>query len=341
MIGTSSFLDALGCRNHDAAPPLWLMRQAGRYMPEYRQLRRRHRFLDLCHTPELAAEVTLLPIKRFGMDAAILFSDILVIPEALGVGLDFDEGKGPVIANRIASERQIAELPDPDISEALGYVAETIRLLKPELEVPLIGFAGAPFTVASYMIEGGSSRTLQKTKQMLFSAPQQFHTLLDKIAKLTADYLNMQIRAGADVLQLFDSWANYLGPAQFEEFSLFYMKKIMERLESREVPLILFCKGSSLFAQKLAEARPAAISLDWNGDMAKIRKAVPHPIALQGNLDPDILCSSKEAIVKETRRILDGMKGDPGFIFNLGHGIRPDTPPEHVQLLIETVRCAS
>lgn len=335
---TNRLIDALHCRNH-GRPPVWLMRQAGRYMPEYRALRSKYSFLEMCHNPELIAEVTQLPIKVFGMDAAILFSDILVIPEALQVGLRFEENAGPVIERPLHSAVDVESLPTVNMREALNYVTKGIRLLKTGLDVPLIGFCGAPFTVASYMIEGKSSRDLRKTKQWMLRDPVSFHQLLDKLADHSIDYLNMQIEAGVQVVQVFDSWANVLGHSQFCEFSLKYMQKIVKHIQPK-APVILFCKGSSVFAPELAKINPAAISLDWNCNLSDMRTSIPKSIALQGNLDPDILYASKSTICKEVTNLLKSMHGDPGYIFNLGHGITPDVPVDSVKALIDCVKCS-
>lgn len=329
-------LDALACRNKER-PPIWLMRQAGRYLPEYRAIRAKHTFLEMCRQPELITEITLQPIQRFGFDAAILFSDILMIPDVLKMGLHFDEGIGPVIDHPVRDEAGVKKLCHPCINEELAFVAEGIRLLKKELNVPLLGFCGAPFTVASYMIEGGVSKDLRKTKTWMIKEPQSFHLLMNKIADLTIDYLNLQIEAGVDAVQIFDSWALVLAHPQFREFSLDYIQKIKDGL-IKKVPFIIFCKGSSVFAPDLAEISPAAISLDWNADLALMRKRIAPSIALQGNLDPDILYGSPSFIYQEAMRILKGMEGDPGFIFNLGHGIHPDIPLESVQTLVDTVK---
>jgi uroporphyrinogen decarboxylase len=333
----SLFLDALRCRNM-GRPPVWIMRQAGRYMASYRAIRSKHSFLEMCHHPELIAEVTLLPIRQFGFDAAILFSDILVIPEALGLGLHFEEGKGPIIQRPICSREDIKRLGTPNIA-SLDYVRKGIEILKKELKIPLIGFCGAPFTVASYMIEGGSSRDLKKTKQWMLSDSTSFHQLLKIIADWSIAYLRMQIRAGVEAVQIFDSWANYLAHHQFREYSLAYLKYILNGLKETKVPNILFCKGSSVFASQLSEINPSGIGLDWNCDITQMRTIVPKNIALQGNLDPDILYAPKEVIRGEVTRILEGMKGDPGYIFNLGHGIHPDIPEEAVRFLVETIKC--
>jgi uroporphyrinogen decarboxylase len=334
----SLLLDALKCKNL-SRPPIWLMRQAGRYMPDYRALRNKHSFLEMVHTPELAAEVTLLPVKQIGVDAAILFSDILVIVEALGMKLHFDDGAGPRIESPLNEAKDIDQLPEPCIETSLDYVGQAIKGLLPQLKVPLIGFCGAPFTIASYMIEGKSSRDLRKTKQWMLSDPKSFHRLLHHIAKHTIQYLEMQVKAGVHAVQIFDSWANFLGHTQFREFSLAYLKMIVDSLRAKDIPIILFCKGSSVFAPQLAEIRPAAISVDWNSNLITLQHQIPSGIALQGNLDPDILYAPKEVIKKEALTLLNGMKGNPGYIFNLGHGILPDIPFENVRTLIETVKC--
>ncbi len=333
----SLFLDALRCNNTSRAP-VWLMRQAGRYMPEYRKIRETRSFLKMCKEPEIAAEVTLLPIKAFGMDAAIIFSDILVIPDALNVGLKFDEGKGPIIERPIASPEDAAKLVKPDLKEALGYVYQAIRYVLPELDVPLIGFAGAPFTVASYMIEGGASHDLKKTKRWMVQDPASFHALLDLITECTIEYLNHQIDAGVHALQIFDSWANVLDTRHFREFSLNYLRKIVLGLKDPKIPAILFCRGSSVFLEDLLEAKPACISLDWNIDLSKARGKVGQNTALQGNLDPDILYAPLQAVKKETERALLAMRNDRGYIFNLGHGIKPDVPVDAVKALVDTVK---
>lgn len=332
----SLLLDALACCNRRRAP-VWLMRQAGRYMPEYRALRTKYSFLEMCHTPEIIAEVTQQPLRAFGMDAAILFSDILVIPEALRVGLHFDEGAGPIIDRPLATPQDVDSLPRVEMREALQYVVKGISLLRPTLDVPLIGFCGAPFTVASYMIEGKTSRDLRKTKQWMMRDPKSFHALLERLAEESITYLEMQIEAGVDAVQIFDSWAGFLAHAQFKEFSLAYLEKIIERIKSK-VPVIVFCRGASVFASDLVQAKPSAISIDWNGDLAAIRRVVPFSIALQGNLDPDVLYAPHDMIRKEVKTLLDSMRGDPGYIFNLGHGVTPEVPVDSVRVLVDSVR---
>lgn len=308
------------------------MRQAGRYLPQFRAMRERYSFLEMCHQPELAVETTLLPIRLLGFDAAILFSDILVIAEALGVGLRFDPG--PVIERPLNTLSDVRALPKPHVEEKLGYVAAAIRLLRKQLQVPLIGFCGAPFTLASYLIEGRSHKELKKTKRWMLAEPQSFHQLLEHILDVTIQYAKMQVAAGVQAFQIFDSWAGALAHAQFREFSLRYQKRLVSEIG---VPVILFCRGSSVFAAQMAEAKPAGISIDWNVELSSLRRILPKEIALQGNLDPDILYAPHATIQREVKRLLDAMRGDPGYIFNLGHGMLPDIPVDAVKVLIETV----
>jgi uroporphyrinogen decarboxylase len=307
-------------------------------MPQYRAIRQRYSFLEMCHQPELIAEVTRLPLDILGVDAAILFSDILVIPEALQVGLRFEDKVGPLIDRPVRTVQDIKNLPPIHAAEALAYVGQGIQLIKQQIVVPLIGFCGAPFTIASYMVEGGSSRDLKRTKQWMLQDKASFHQLLDIITLHTIDYLKMQIRAGVNALQIFDSWANYLAHTQFREFSLAYLKRILDAIKSENVPVILFCRGSSVFASQLAELAPAGISIDWNADLATVRRSVPSTIALQGNLDPDILYAPHTVIRQEVQQLLQSMKGDPGYIFNLGHGLAPDMTVDSVRTLVDTVK---
>ena len=330
-------LDALAC-NNEGRPPVWLMRQAGRYMPEFRALRAKYDFMTLCSTPELAADVTMLPIDQLGVDGAILFSDILVVADALGCGVHFEKGIGPVLDKPVETAIDVKNLPQVSVDESLGYVSAAIRLLRERLEVPLIGFAGAPFTVASYMVEGGSSKDLRKTKQWLFRDPASFSALLDRVCDVTIDYLKMQVAAGAQALQVFDSWANTLAFPQFEQYSLRYLERIVEALRPTGVPVILFARGASVFAPSLASIDPACVSVDWNANLASLANQLPKGIAVQGNLDPDVLYAPHDVIVKEVRAALDAMAGHPGYIFNLGHGLKPDMDPEAVKTLVHTVQ---
>lgn len=334
----SLFIKALNGVNFNSRPPVWLMRQAGRYMPEYRAIREKYSFLQMCHEPELATKITLQPIKAFDMDAAILFSDILVIPEALNMGLHFDDGIGPIIDFPLKSKSDIFSLPKISVKEKLNYVADAIKLLKKELNKPLIGFSGAPFTLASYMIEGRSSKTLKNTKKWMIQDPESFHNLLNQLTSIIIEYVHMQIDAGVDAIQIFDSWTNVLSFKHFNEFSKNYLSKISAAIKKHNIPSILFCRGSSYFAQELASCTPSAISLDWNADISHIRKEINPSIALQGNLDPDLLYASPEVLKKEINSILKNMDQDPSYIFNLGHGIAPDVPVESVRILVETVK---
>ncbi|KAF3362863.1 Uroporphyrinogen decarboxylase [Chlamydiales bacterium STE3] len=332
-------INALNCCN-TSRPPIWFMRQAGRYLPEYRQIREKYSFLEMCHTPELAAEITRLPIDLIGFDAAIVFSDILVIPEALGLGLHFEESKGPLFERPLHTKKDIANLPPIQVEESLNYVAETIKNLVADLPVPLIGFSGAPFTLASYMIEGKTSKDFKKTKRWMMADPESFHQLLDKLSDLVIKYLNMQIDAGVQALQIFDSWAWILNDIHFEEFSNFYLKKILDHMKTREVPVIFFCRGSSVFAPVIAKSAPHAISIDWNGNLKYLRQILPKTIALQGNLDPDLFYASSKILQSHVNQILKDMLGDKGFVFNLGHGIKPDTPVDAVKAVVHTVKNA-
>ncbi len=327
---------ALECRN-ESRPPVWLMRQAGRHLASYRALRQKYSFLEMCHHPDLIAEVTLLPIQAYSVDAAILFSDILVVPEALQVGVRFEDQVGPIIERPITHAGEIAALPEPHDLSALNFVQEGIKRLKPQLNVPLIGFCGAPFTVASYMIEGKTSRDFKKTKRWMLNDPKGFHQLLRKIADWSIAYLNLQIDAGVEALQIFDSWANTLAYRQFQEFSLGYLDYILKGLKT-PVPVILFCRGSSVFAPQLASIQPRGIGLDWNCSLSYMRRLIPSSIALQGNLDPDLLYAPLPKIKEEVNWLLDEMEGDKGFIFNLGHGIFPDVSEEAVRTLVECIQ---
>lgn len=326
-------LRALEGKN-EGRPPIWIMRQAGRYLPEYRALRSRYSFHEMHHEPELIAKVTQLPLQRFDLDAAILFSDILVVAEAFGKPFEFIEGTGPVLQNPLRMPEEIKNLPPAD-SRALSFVAEGIQLLKNELKVPLIGFCGGPFTVASYLIEGGTSRDLRRTKQWMLREPESFHQLLQLITQASLEYLRLQIAAGVEVIQIFDSWANCLAYPQFCQFSLAYLKQLCEGVQER--PVILFCRGSSLFAEALAGISPAAISLDWGGSLSSVRQRVGGKMTLQGNLDPDILYAPPALLRHEVERLLIEMEGDPAYIFNLGHGIAPDVSVESVALMVDCV----
>ncbi|QEC53839.1 uroporphyrinogen decarboxylase [Anseongella ginsenosidimutans] len=321
-------------------PPVWLMRQAGRYMKEYLAIKEKHSFLEMCRTPEIAADVTMLPVDLLGIDAAIMFSDILVTAEAMGGKLRFENGAGPRFDNPVRDKAGIDALLNPDVPEKLGYVADMIRIVKQRLNgrIPLIGFAGAPFTVMSYLVEGKSSRDFKITKQLLHNEPALAHELLSKIARVTTDYLNMQIEAGADALQLFDSWAESLSWDDYREFAHTYVSEIISGLNRKDIPIISFCKGSSVFAPLMAQAKPDVISVDWNADLAALKRSLPKGIAVQGNLDPHILYAEKRVIKERIYRLCDSMSEEDGFIFNLGHGIMPDMPFEHIKYAVDLVK---
>jgi uroporphyrinogen decarboxylase len=323
-------LKALTCQNEGRAP-VWLMRQAGRYMPHYRKLKEGKRLWDMFHDPEMIVRVSLLPIELLNVDAAIVFSDILTILDGLNIRYDFPEGIGPVILDPPSAVR----IKEPN--EVYAPLMEAIQELRKTLKVPLLGFAGAPFTIACYLIEGKTSRDWRATKQWLFNEPVSFMQLIDQITDATIAYLNCQIDAGVQAIQLFDSWANVLGKGEFEEVCLKPMGNIVESVKKRGIPIILFARGSSLFAQELATLHPSAISLDWNGDLPSIRRQIPAHIALQGNLDPMVLYGPRSLIQQKTQTLLQEMENDPGYIFNLGHGILPDTPFENVQFLVDYI----
>lgn len=319
-------------------PPVWMMRQAGRFMPEYWEIKNKYTFLEMCKTPEIAADVTMLPVDLLGVDAAILFSDILVTAEAMGGDLSFEQGVGPRFSNPVRSHADADKL-SVDCVDKLQYVAEAIKVIQQRLDgsIPLIGFAGAPFTILSYLVEGGSSKDFKRTKLLLNNEPELAHKILQKIADVTVDYLNMQIDAGVNALQLFDSWALALSWNDYRDFSHHYNKYILSKIR-RTVPVISFCKGSSVFAPMMAEAHPDVISLDWNADLKNIKQALPEGIAVQGNLDPFVLYADKKVIKDKIHQLFERMRGEKGFIFNLGHGIMPDIPFDNVKFAIETVR---
>lgn len=324
--------------------PIWIMRQAGRYLPEYREVRARAGdFMTLCSTPELACEVTLQPLRRFDLDAAILFSDILTIPDAMGLGLYFEEGEGPKFKTTISSAQDVATIGVPDPEQELGYVMDAIRLIRKELDgkVPLIGFAGSPWTLATYMVEGGSSRDFYKTKSMLFADPATAHQLLAKLADSVATYLNAQIEAGAQAVMVFDSWGGALTSRHYREFSLAYMQRIVDQLtrekDGQTVPVILFTKGGGLWLSELAESGCDALGLDWSVDLAMARKLVGNRVALQGNMDPAIMATNPETIQAEVAHILADFGHGSGHVFNLGHGITPSINPENVAALVDAV----
>ena len=319
-------------------PPIWMMRQAGRFMPEYWEIKNKYSFLEMCKTPEIAADVTMLPVDLLNTDAAILFSDILVTPEAMGGDLSFEQGMGPKFSNPVRTWED-AERLDANVVSKLQYVADAIKVIQQRLNgrIPLIGFAGAPFTILSYLVEGGSTKDFKRTKLMMNNDPALAHHILQKIADLTVDYLNMQIEAGVNAVQLFDSWANALSWSDYEEFAHRYNHQILSRL-NRSVPIISFCKGASVFAPLLVESQPNVISVDWNADLKRLKQSLPAGIAVQGNLDPQVLYADKKVIKEKVTKLIESMRGERGFIFNLGHGISPDMPFDNVKYAFEVVQ---
>ena len=324
--------------------PVWIMRQAGRYLPEYRAVRAKAgSFMALCTNPELACEVTLQPLLRYQLDAAILFSDILVIPHAMGVGLSFAEGEGPRIARPIRSEAEVLALPVPDPEDKLRFVIDAIGLIRRELagRVPLIGFAGSPWTVATYMVEGGSSKDFPRIRGLLQSEPRTLHALLEKLARATTAYLNAQIAAGVQAVMIFDTWGGALSTPDYLEFSLAYMERILAGLAresaGRRVPVILFTKGGGIWLARMAATGADALGIDSATELAAARKATGDRVALQGNLDPRLLHEPPDWIRHEVARVLESYGRGPGHVFNLGHGVQPETNPEHVAAMIAAV----
>jgi len=338
-----NFLRAL-LRQPTDHTPIWIMRQAGRYLPEYRATRAKAgSFLKLCMNPELACEVTLQPLDRYRLDAAILFSDILTVPHAMKLGLEFEAGEGPKIARPVRSTTDIDQLPIPDPETDLRYVMDAVRTIRRELKgrVPLIGFAGSPWTVGTYVVEGGGSRNFEHIKGMLYGAPGELHRLLDKIARATTLYLNAQIAAGAQAAMVFDTWGGALTPSDYREFSLRYMQQVVDGLtreaDGRKVPVILFTKGGGQWLADMAATGCDALGVDWTTDLADARRAVGDKVALQGNLDPSVLYAPPAKIREQVARVLGSYGKGHGHVFNLGHGIHPEVPPEHALAMVEAV----
>lgn len=328
--------------------PVWIMRQAGRYLPEYRATREKAgSFMQLCTTPELACEVTLQPLKRFPLDAAILFSDILTIPDAMGLGLHFSAGEGPQFRHPVRTAADVKNLAVPDPEDKLRYVMDAVRLIRRELDgkVPLIGFAGSPWTLATYMVEGGSSKDFALVKKMLYDQPALMHQLLSVTARAVTQYLNAQIAAGAQAVMIFDTWGGALSPRDYQEFSLRYMREIVAGLtreaEGRKLPIILFTKGGGQWLEVLADSGCDALGVDWTTDLKDARNRVGRRVALQGNMDPSVLYASPQRIRTEVESVLESFGPGPGHVFNLGHGIHTGIDPEHVAVLVDAVHSAS
>ncbi len=324
--------------------PLWMMRQAGRYLPEYREIRAEAgSFMSLCSNPELACEVTLQPLRRYAMDAAILFSDILTVPDALGLGLYFSEGEGPRFERPISTAAEINALDPARAASELGYVMDAVSLIRRELKgsIPLIGFAGSPWTLATYMVEGGSSKDFAKVKSLAFNEPELMHQLLSKLAISVAAYLSEQIRSGAQALQIFDTWGGALSHNAYREFSLRYMTEIIDQLpreaDGRKVPVIVFTKGGGQWLEAIADCGANAVGLDWTTDIGAAREKVGDRVCLQGNMDPTLLNASPERIREEVGQILTSFGEGNGHVFNLGHGITPGINPDHVAAMVDAV----
>jgi len=337
------FLKAL-LREPVDVTPVWMMRQAGRYLPEYRRTRQQAGdFMTLCQTPELACEVTLQPLQRYPFDAAILFSDILTIPDAMGQGLYFVEGEGPKFRKLIRTAADVEKLPELDVAKDLSYVTDAVSLIRKELDgsVPLIGFSGSPWTLATYMIEGGGSKDFRIAKQFMYDNPEAMHQLLEKLTIAVTDYLNAQILAGAQAVQIFDTWGGILTPSCYRNFSLAYMKKIVAGLikenEGRKVPSILFTKNGGQWLEQIADTGCQAVGLDWTTDIGQARSRIGERVALQGNMDPSMLYASPAAIRQEVGAILANFGAGNGQVFNLGHGITPEVNPDHVAVFVEAV----
>ena len=336
------YLDTISRQTQDSKIPIWMMRQAGRYLPEYREIRQKHSFLDMVYNPEIACEITLQPIRRFGFDAAILFSDILVTPQALGMSLSFISGIGPKFDSPIRHQQDVDNFVDN--SECLKPIYETIRLLRKELpqSTTLIGFAGAPFTVASYMIEGGTSKDLKATKQLMFKEPALFKSILDAVCSVTIDYLEHQVHAGAEALQIFDTWISHLDWESNKQYSAHYIEIIIETLRQRgiQVPITVFGKQTSVFYPLYESTGVNIISFDWNANLSLIDQQLPTHIGIQGNLDPFTLYADQTTIDQKVQSICNSVSRNRPFIFNFGHGLMPDIPIESVQCVIDTIRSA-
>ena len=343
QLETGRYLRAL-LRQPVDVTPVWMMRQAGRYLPEYKATRAEAGdFMSLCKNAELACEVTLQPLRRFDLDAAILFSDILTIPDAMGLGLYFENGEGPRFERPLTSLQDIQKLPIPDPEMELGYVMNAVRTIRKNLKgsVPLIGFSGSPWTLATYMVEGGSSKAFTKIKKMGFSEPAALHLLLDKLADSVTLYLNAQIAAGVQSVMIFDTWGGVLSPRDYQDFSLQYMHKIVAGLtrehDGRKVPVTLFTKNGGQWLEAMAATGCDALGLDWTIDIADAKRRVGDKVALQGNMDPSMLYAEPARIEQEVQHILQGFGSGTGHVFNLGHGIHLDVPPDHAKVFVDAV----
>ncbi len=324
--------------------PVWMMRQAGRYLPEYREIRSKAGdFMTLCQNPTLACEVTLQPLRRFDLDAAILFSDILTVPDAMGLGLYFEQGEGPRFRKPVRTAKDVAALPLIKADADLSYVMDAVKLIRHELngQVPLIGFSGSPWTIATYMVEGGASKDFSIIKRMLMATPELMHELLEKITLSVIDYLNAQIRAGVQVVQIFDTWCGVLSPHAYQKFSLHYMHKILQGLlrehDGRRVPVIVFTKNGGLWLEKIASIGSDCVGLDWTINISEARTRIGSQVSLQGNMDPSVLYAAPARIREEVSMILQQFGSGNGHVFNLGHGIHQHVDIDHVSAFIDAV----
>jgi uroporphyrinogen decarboxylase len=329
------------CKRQDVErTPIWIMRQAGRYLPEYRAVRAKADFLTMCQTPELVAEVTIQPVDIIEVDAAILFSDILVIPEAMGMHLEMNEGEGPVFPEPIRTIDDAKKLKNIDPTKELKYVLDAVSLTKKNLKnrVPLIGFSGSPWTLLTYMVEGKGSKNFSEVKKLIYNNQELAHNILDKLSNIIADYLSAKIETGCNAVQIFDTWGGILSQKDFEEFSLRYVEKIISQIKRKDEPVIFFAKGIHYKLDKMASIGADVLGLDWTMDLGEVRKQVGDKVALQGNMDPTVLYANKNYIKDETKRVLSSFGKGNGHIFNLGHGILPDVDPENAKALVQFVK---
>lgn len=320
--------------------PIWIMRQAGRYLPEYRAVRANSDFKTMVKTPELATEVTLQPVDIIGVDAAIIFSDILVIPEALGMNYEMVESRGPSFDWTISDESDFNKLSKSDLSDKLSYVFEALKLTKKELNgrVPLIGFAGSPWTLLTYMVEGGGSKNFSKIKSLIFNNPAFAHKLLDLITETVSEYLSLKIKSGVNAVQIFDTWGGLLSPDLYKEFSLNYIQKVIAKVERTDEPIISYAKGIHHSLDELADSGADVISIDWTHNIGQVRKQIGHKVSLQGNMDPTVLYGNTDTIRREAVKVLDSYGKGSGHVFNLGHGILPDISPANTRALVDIVK---
>jgi uroporphyrinogen decarboxylase len=320
--------------------PTWVMRQAGRYLKEYREVREKSDFKTMCKTPELACKVTMQPVDLIGIDAAIIFSDILVVPEAMGMDFEMNEGKGPVFHKPLRSSEDARNLKQVDPYKDLKYVLDAVSMTKRELNgrIPLIGFSGSPWTLFTYMVEGRGSKNFSEVKKLIYNDPLLAHEVLNKIADAVSVYLSAKIEAGADAVQIFDTWGGILSQSDFEEYSLQYIEKVISNIKKKDEPVIVFCKGVHYKLKRIVKAGADVVGLDWTMDIGRVRKKLKDSAALQGNLDPTVLYGSPELIKAQASRILESYGEGNGHIFNLGHGILPDVNPDNLRLLVDYVK---